>query len=62
MLYESPVLTVEEAAEYLKMSTDKMYILVQDPEFPAVKIGGRWKIVISELNVWLKKQCDDKHL
>ena len=61
MIKDSPVvLTIEETSETLKTSTDTVYVLVQDPNFPAVKIGGKWKIVYSRLLVWLEQQCDDK--
>lgn len=55
------VLTVEETAEILKTSTDTIYILVKDDDFPAIKIGGKWKIVHSKLVLWLEAQCKNKH-
>lgn len=60
MLNDSPVMTVEETAQCLKTSTDTVYVLVKSKDFPAIKIGGKWKIVKAELNVWLRNQCLNK--
>ena len=57
---DSPVMTVQEAAEYLKVSPDTMYVLVRAKTFPAVKVGNSWRILRRELDAWLDKQLKDK--
>jgi len=52
---QSPVLTIEETARYLKLSTDTVYILARSKDFPAIKIGNNWRILRQELDDWLKK-------
>jgi excisionase family DNA binding protein len=57
---ESPVMTVQEVAEYLKVSTDTVYVLVRSQTFPAIKIGNSWRILRKELDEWLRKQYNEK--
>ena len=59
-MMESPVLTVQEAAKYLKISTDTVYVLVRSQTFPAIKVGNSWRILHKELDEWLKKQYWEK--
>lgn len=54
------VLTVEETAELLKVSREVVYVLVKSKDFPAIKIGREWRIIIQELSVWLHQQCLSK--
>lgn len=59
-MYNSPVMTVKEASEYLKISPDTAYILVRSHSFPAIKVGTQWRVLKDELDLWLKKQLEDK--
>ena len=38
------LLTVKETAEYLRIPLPTVYYLVQRGQFPAIQIGGRWRI------------------
>lgn len=60
MSKDSLVLTVEETAEILKVSREVIYVLVKTKDFPAVKIGREWRIVVQGLNTWLRQQCLSK--
>lgn len=53
-------MTIKEAAEYLKISQSSLYLMAQSKSFPSVKIGGSWRIVKKDLDVWLAKQLEDK--
>jgi excisionase family DNA binding protein len=56
---ETPLLTVAEAAEYLKISRAQVYLLVKIKEFPAVWIGG-WKVRKDKLDSWFDFLMEDK--
>lgn len=50
---ETPIhnlLTVKEAAEYLRIPLPTVYYLVQRGKIPGIQIGGRWRIKKSTLD------------
>lgn len=47
------LLTVSEAAEYLRLKERKLYELVSDAAIPCTKITGRWLFPKPELDQWL---------
>jgi len=53
---KTDILTLKEVAKYLKLNTITTYRLAQKGELPAVKIGGQWRIRLSQLNNWLEKK------
>jgi excisionase family DNA binding protein len=57
---DSPVMTLPEASKYLKISLAKIYLMVHDKDFPAIKVGGSWRVLRKELDEWLSKQLEDK--
>ena len=48
------LMSVEEAAEYLRMPKNTLYIKLQSGEVPASKLGKCWKIYQDELDKWLE--------
>ena len=48
------LMSVEEAAEYLRMPKNTLYIKLQSGEVPASKLGKCWKIYKDELDKWLE--------
>jgi excisionase family DNA binding protein len=50
------IMTVPEVAEYLKMSTSKVYHLVQRKQIPHLKIGRNVRIRESDLVKWVSAQ------
>lgn len=40
---DTPVMTVDEVAEYLKLSKITVYKLTQSGEIPGFHIGGSWR-------------------
>ncbi len=48
-------LTVKQVAEYLQLSTSKIYGLVKDGVIPASSIGSQWRFDKSEIDEWLKQ-------
>ena len=47
------VLTIVEAAALCRVSTDVLYRLAAEGAVPAMKVGGQWRVVRSELLRWL---------
>ena len=52
-----PILTVTEAAEYMKLSKSKVYQLIQMGKMPHLRIGRNVRIKQSEMVKWLEKQA-----
>lgn len=59
---DTPVfLTVEEVAGLLRVCRTTVYTLIGDRainRFPAYKVGGSYRILLSELYVWLAGSAD----
>ena len=50
---EAPVLTVDEAAEYLRIPKSSLYKLAQEGKIPAQKVGRHWRFHKATLEMWL---------
>ena len=48
-------ITVQEASDYLRISTNQMYSIVHLPDFPRQKIGRTYRILFSDLKDYMKK-------
>lgn len=48
-------LTLEEAAQYLKMGQSTLYKMAQAGRAPAHKIGNSWRFDTAELDKWVKE-------
>jgi excisionase family DNA binding protein len=48
-------MTVQQVAEYLQMSNDKIYDMAQKGELPALKIRQQWRFNKEDIDSWLKK-------
>ena len=49
------IYTTEEMRKILKFGKTKMNTLLRSGEFPAVKIGGQYRITKEELEKWMEK-------
>lgn len=47
------VLTLSEAAAYLKLAERTMHRMIQRSEVPCARVGGQWRFVKSVLDDWL---------
>jgi excisionase family DNA binding protein len=47
-------MTVRQVADFLQISTDKVYAMAQDGQIPAIKIGNQWRFKKEEMDAWLK--------
>ncbi len=50
---ENDILTVEEAAKLLKLSTKTIYRLIEDKTLRASKLGRSWRIRKSDIDDYL---------
>lgn len=54
-LNETEIMTVNEVAEYLKISEVTTYKLVQEGKIPAFKIGRHWRVMRIDLGEFIEK-------
>jgi len=54
---DSDVLTVEEAAELLKIPRSSVYKLAQEGKIPAQKVGRHWRFYRPSLIKWIACQA-----
>ena len=54
------VLTIEEVAAYLKVSTKTVRRLVQRGELPGFQVGNQWRFKRQELDDWTRKTTQSK--
>ena len=50
------ILTLEEVAEYLRLTPQTIYKWAQERRIPAVKLGKEWRFRRSILDRWLDEQ------
>lgn len=49
-------MTVEEVADYLRLSNSKVYEMAQRGEMPCSKEASRWRFHRAEIDAWMFKQ------
>ena len=49
------LMTLEELAEYLRLSKDTVYRMAQTGKIPASKVGAQWRFRKDEVDEWLKQ-------
>lgn len=54
------VLTLEEAALYLKVAKPTLYRLLEDGKIPAFKVGSQWRFTRELIDTWLWDQLPKK--
>lgn len=50
------LLTLEELADYLKISKYTLYKMVEKGKLPALKIANQWRFKKEDINKWVEKQ------
>lgn len=53
-------MTIADAAEYLKVSKETMYRLVQHGFIPGSKLGNQWRFNREHIDEWLKEQGEQR--
>lgn len=51
------VLTIDELAEYLKLSKSSLYHLARRGDFPGQKVGRHWRFHKGAIDKWLGKHA-----
>ncbi len=49
------MMTVDEVAQYLRVSRSTVYRLLRDGEVPASKVGGYWRFRRHVIDRWLSR-------
>jgi len=49
-------LTIDQIADYLQVSKEKIYKICQKGKMPVSKLGGQWRFDVNEVDVWLRAQ------
>ena len=49
-------LTIDQIADHLQVSKEKIYKLSQKGRMPASKFGGQWRFDLKEVDNWVRKQ------
>ena len=55
---ENDILTLEEVAELLKVSTKTLYRLINEKKLKASKLGRSWRITKSSIYEYLEKNSN----
>ncbi|MCO6436681.1 MAG: helix-turn-helix domain-containing protein [Phycisphaerae bacterium] len=58
----SDILTIEQLAEYLKISRSTLYKLVGDGKLPGQKVGKRWRFHKAAIDQWLGERANGKEM
>jgi excisionase family DNA binding protein len=53
---ESPVLTVREVAQYLRVHPTTVYRLLKGHKLPAFQVGSDWRFNREEIRRWMMNQ------
>lgn len=53
---DESLMTLQEVAEYLRLSEDVVYQMVRAGEIPGFKIGKQWRFRRSEIDAWLESK------
>ena len=63
---EPEVLTLQEAADFLRVTPEAVELLIADKSLPARKIGNDWRLLREALRYWLltteSKQASDARI
>jgi excisionase family DNA binding protein len=54
------ILTLDEVAQYLKISKKTVYKIVNSGDLRAFKAGKHWRVLRAELGAWTTQQIENK--
>ncbi|MBN1314592.1 MAG: helix-turn-helix domain-containing protein [Anaerolineales bacterium] len=58
---QDQILTVEELASYLRLSTATIYRMAQTGEMPAKRVGRSWRFSQTLIDEWLRMHDNGKN-
>lgn len=53
-------LTIDQIADHLQISKEKIYKLCQRGKMPASKVVGQWRFDLKEVDAWVRTQRPKK--
>ena len=51
---------VKDLSKYFNISEKTAYNLIRQRNFPSIKVGGQYRIIVDELVKWMDKQSKGK--
>lgn len=54
------IMSIEQLADYLKVSRSTLYKLAQDGRLPGQKVGKRWRFLRPAIDGWLSQQPEGR--
>ena len=54
-------LTIDQIADYLQVSKEKIYKLCQRGRMPASKLGGQWRFKLKMVDRWAESLSNQSH-
>ncbi|WP_413779198.1 helix-turn-helix domain-containing protein [Anaeroselena agilis] len=54
------LISIQEASKILNIPLCEMYDLVKSEDFPAIKIGRKWRIIVSRLEQWAVSRLEER--
>lgn len=60
MSNDDKIMTLEEVAEYLRLTPQTIYTWAQEKKIPAVKLGKEWRFKKSLIDNWFNEHLDEK--
>jgi len=58
--YLEKLITLEEVADYLRLSKDTVYRMANTGKIPASKAGNQWRFRKEDIDQWLEKNKNVK--
>lgn len=55
----SDILTVDEVAEYLKITKKTVYKMAVEKKIPAFRVGKFWRFKKTEIDEWIKSNREE---
>jgi len=55
------LMTIKEAANYLRLSKVTVYKMTRQGKIPASKIGRQWRYNKAEIDSWVKQKSNSNH-
>ena len=55
-MVETDILTIQEVADYLRITQKTAYRLAANDTLPGFKVGGSWRFRKSEIKDWIEEQ------
>jgi PTS system nitrogen regulatory IIA component len=62
MIHYETLMTIEDLADYLKVTRRTIYEWLKQHKIPAVKLVGQWRFRKDKIDAWLEEHmCNAQH-